>query len=283
MDLRDSAATEVWRLPLQRTWRYLLAALGALIFLGMVQAKPLPERKSTLAEGILAELNLVPRPGPFAFKADPALDWPKFSEKNLEVYQPDYASVEALKKALAKEPGRFPARVAVFAAIDALRASEKYLLRELFVPSPVGPPEKAKLLDDQKRLGAGIFELETALEALKKAGEQVAREPSKRWQAHYLHVRAALQGRIVACYEVMHLFALVRRDALPPLGPGDTGWRLAPGERILIVESKVKDLHKDTLRLWNTILEQHPGTPWAFLAQRERLSRPGLEWVATRK
>ena len=260
-----------------------IVALGGIIFLGMVQAKPLPEKKSTLAEGIFAELSLVPRPGSFAFKADPALDGPKFSEKNLEAYQPDYASLDALKRTLAKEPGRFPVRVAVFAAIEALRASEKYLLRELFVPSPVGPPEKVKLLEDQKRLGAGIFELETALDELKKADEHVAREPSKRWQAHYLHVRAALEGRIVACYEVMYLFAQVRRDALPPLEPGDTGWRLAPSERILIVESKVKDLHKDTLRLWKTILEQHPGTPWAFLVQRERLSRPGLEWVAARK
>jgi hypothetical protein len=40
---------------------------------------------------------------------------------------------------------------------------------------------------------------------------------------------------------------------------------------------------KDIGKLWKKIEDEHPNTPWALLAQREKLYAMGLEWRASRE
>jgi hypothetical protein len=240
-----------------------------------VQAKPLRPSQRTPAQSIVDELESIPRPGQFGFQDAPL---PPFSAKTLEAYQADYKSLEELKTRIRTDPAKHPMRTAVLKAIDVLRQSSQWDVDRV-IPAPTGPRQKAVVLKKQKKLGADLFYLEKALEELQAAAANRAQEPSRRWQAHYDYVLAVFQARIVFAYEYQFLLGRFRREEMPPLVPGQTGWRLGPRQSLQIIEGKVQRLSKEVDGRWPRIERDYPGTPWDAFAQRERVSQRGLQWL----
>ena len=93
---------------------------------------------------------------------------------------------------------------------------------------------------------------------------------------------ARLQARLVYIDEYNYVLGDIRADRLPALEGDDTLWRLGFKQKLSTNESKAKTMQKDIGRLWKKIIEEHPNTPWALLAQRESLYAMGLEWRASR-
>lgn len=247
---------------------------GAILIIAVAQAKPLRPGQRTPAQAIVDELNLIPRPGQFGFQEAPL---PPFSVSSLEPYRADYESLQQLKTRIQKDPAKFALRAAVLKSVDILQASGQWQVDSV-IAAPTGPQQKSAVLRKQKKLGADLYYLETGFEELQAAGTNRAREPSRRWQAHYDYILAVFEARIVFAYEYMYLLGRFRREEMPALVPGQTGWRLGPRPGLQITEGKVQRLHKDVEGRWRQIERDYPGTPWEVFAQRERISLRGLEW-----
>jgi hypothetical protein len=241
-------------------------------------AKPLPAARGTIQQGILDELKQVPRPGPFAFQ-DAALDsFPAFAEKELDRYKADSSTWAELKKVLAQDPDKPTLRWATLKAVDGLQEARKLGVKEKWDAASARPEGKVRVLEEQRRLAMVGFELEEKLRELEEAGKTRDRERSRRWQAHYDYVHMAYLARLVFLSEYNYALGDIRAERLPALTPGAPGWRLASGAKLRTTEGKVKSWSRQMDQLLETIIKDHPGTPWALSAQRERLSPRGLLW-----
>ena len=138
----------------------------------------------------------------------------------------------------------------------------------------------------QKEPGLKIFDLEEALEKLKKAGDFRKKE-SKRWQANYDFAVARLQSRLLYIFEYNYLLGSIRADSLPPLETGlHNGWRMVARNEAQVVviakEVRAREIVKQLKKDWKTITDDHANTPWSFIAAREQMSPQGLEWRASK-
>jgi hypothetical protein len=232
---------------------------------------------------ILDELKLVPpvRPARDPRSGLTADTLPPFPAKALEPYEADYMSLAEIEQ----NPEKYPLRVAVLRAAKVLRENvDQFHMKEVFNGN-TSAQIKRQVLKEQVDPGKSILFLKDALDDLKKAGEKRDKEPSKRWQANYDFVLARLESRLVYVYEYNHVLAQIRSDSLPPLENGATGYRLGAKKDVGIrkTEPEVKDLLKDIDRTWQRLAKQHPATPWAVVANRERMTVLGLEWRPTRQ
>ena len=245
-------------------------------------AGPMGELASPqLVRGIVDELRLVPAVHSIN---DPANDisaeaLPPFPAKALEPYQPDYASLEEIQK----NPSKYPLRVAVLKAAQVLRDNvHKFHMKEVFNGRTTAQV-KQQVAREQIDPGKSILALKERLDDLKKAGEDRKQEKSKRWQANYDYVLARLESRLVYVYEYSYVLAQIRSDSLPPLENGATGYRLGAKQKVSIPESEVRAWVKEIDRIWRALARDNANTPWAVVANRERITVLGLQWRPTRQ
>jgi hypothetical protein len=198
-----------------------------------------------------------------------------FSGKLMQDYRADYNSLDENKN-----EEKYPLRAAVLEAIEVLRKHGKFPLQEHFAGGN-SDQLKQQILKQQEQPARIIGELSAALETLKDLEEKRGEEKSKRWQAHYDYITAQLMARIVYVTEYDLMLGKIRQEALPPLEPGQTGYRLASREK-LGSGKEFQNLAKQSKEILANLAKKHKGTPWEILARRERLNALGLEWQPTR-
>jgi hypothetical protein len=248
-----------------------------------------PAQDRADVDSILDEIKLVPPARPSFTGADPlAGKFPAFSARALGEYQlDDYKSIDELRKRYKADAQAFarrhPVRAVVFEAIDEMQKSARAPLRGS-IKGPIDPKQRAAFLKLQSEPGQMIFELGKVLGSMRSVGEEsLAKETSKRWQAHFEFTEARLKARIVSIYEYSYLLGQIRLDSLPPLGKGDTGWRMEPRPKISVTEPIAKRYAKEVATAWRDIQKNHPDTPWAVIAARESQLGLGLEWRAVKE
>ncbi len=104
------------------------------------------------------------------------------------------------------------------------------------------------------------------------------RETSRRWQAHYDLIRGRLLAMKVRCYEYNWACARMKKDPLKFSNPRFNAWRLDPDQAIQYSDKAVT-AGKEAQKLLHRVIEEHPATPWAVLAQRELKDPLGFKWV----
>jgi hypothetical protein len=210
-----------------------------------------------------------------------------YSAAALKPYAADY---KHLREVLMK-PDKFPLRIAVIRAVEALdrqgrfnrvKVGEKEEQADRLIGEFRGQTTDGvkKSLSASQQAGPAkmLVELQDVLEEMEKTGAVRDQESSKRWQAHYDYILAQLKARMVYVQEYNFMLGKVKRDELPPLDPAlHNGWRLASQEKIQSPKD-VRELADDARKLLNKIIKEHPGTPWEVLAKRERFTSLGLAW-----
>lgn len=154
-------------------------------------------------------------------------------------------------------------------------------LREsLAAPTDANGLRKA-LVQEQQEIARRMGQLGDLIEELKKVGTVRGTEASRRWQAHYDYLLARAELQRAALYEYQFVLAEMRREAPPRDPKAHDGWRL------LRQEEQRSDLEgrkhtREAHRLLERIIQEHPGTPWAALARRDRDTPLGLQWQPAR-
>jgi hypothetical protein len=204
-----------------------------------------------------------------------------------EGFNPFALSEKELKAELVRNKEKYPLRVATFEAGSKLRESMDLRLKE-YLPSAAGSESdlnrKKQFLSEAKDPTAAIAELEKMLEHMKIAGKEREKETNKRWLAHFDMAEARLMSRLVYLHEYKNLIAQIRTDTLPGLHDKvHVGWHVNTSPQVQAKDAKVNALAKEASKAWNRIEREHPKTPWAVIARREKSVSRGMTWAPTRR
>jgi hypothetical protein len=193
-----------------------------------------------------------------------------FDPEVMRKYRPDYVPV-----------GEYQRRVASLKSRQALvEAATRSVLMPMEKPRlkfvKRSEADFASDLSEAQQQAAKLEPKVLGLYSILKMGESDrAKEDSLRWQAGYdlamgraMAVKARTEG-----YNAM--LAAAKRG-LEPKDPKNNTWELVPANE-LAVGSKLEDEAEKAREYLQRVVDEHPGTPWAFLAEQE-LSNP-IGWV----
>lgn len=153
------------------------------------------------------------------------------------------------------------------------------------MPSLRFPPADAPEFKDAMAVNQAIAErtaytVDEALQPINRVAKLRDREPSRRWQAHYDLIRGRLLAMKVRCYEYNWACARMKKDPQKFTSPRSNAWQLAPDTSIRYSDKAVAAA-REAEALLRRVVNDHPATPWALLAQRELRDPLGFKWVET--
>jgi hypothetical protein len=175
---------------------------------------------------------------------------------------------------------KYPVRMKVLEALDALSAARRITAEEMIV-SGLDDTTKKAIRDRQEVLATSIAELEEAATALTAVAD-ARRAETKRWQAHYDFVLAECRLRIVTLTIQNAAYGQVIIEHLPELNPkaGQNGWRLVPTDRL--PGGAIKKTAAAALAEMKDLTATYEKTPWGKAAERAVAKPIGLTWEPTK-
>lgn len=231
----------------------------------------------------------------------------RFNGHDLVEYAPNYETTENYRQALA----RHPLRLAVIEAADDSRALEEAIVargggHEPALSFGAGDFNQAVSAEQQKAALTLRF-VEEALAKLRAVEKDRPRETSKRWQATFDLMMGRLLATKVRCNEYNWHTARMKVNPKVPTGKTEDGkpnntWRLVPSDEIEFGKKdepdkggaktnvkktdpkatlKAREEGAQAIEYLRRVLTDHPGTPWALLAQRELETPLGFRWEET--
>jgi hypothetical protein len=198
-----------------------------------------------------------------------------FDPSRMREYKPDWDRKADYEKRIAESPLRR-------AILNAAQITQQKLPG---MPALFFPPADAPEFKDVMALNQGIAErtaytVDEALLLINSVAKLRDREISRRWQAHYDLIRGRLLAMKVRCYEYNYACARMKKDPPKFSSPKFNAWRLVPDANIQYSEKAVVAA-REAQSLLRRVIEDHPTTPWALLAQREVKDPLGFKWVET--
>jgi hypothetical protein len=200
-----------------------------------------------------------------------------FDPVMMREYKPDWVSRSQYEANLAKD--KHPIRPAV---LEAALLTQQNLPGQptLRFPAADGPEFKEAMAKAQEVAARTAYTVDSALEPIMRVAKQRDRETSRRWQAHFDLILGRLLAMKIRCYEYNWACAKMKKDAPKFEKPDSNGWRLVPDEEIHYSD-KAAAAAAEAKALLKRVVDEHPGTPWALLAQRELKDAFGFKWVET--
>src|SRR6185312_3356160 len=176
---------------------------------------------------------------------------------------------------------KYPFRIAVLEAYDTIRdvwngGADSKSIREEFTGKSTDAVKK-EVLAEQRFPARGIAKLDGALVVLESVAAMRDAEP-KRWQAHYDYALAQCKARLAWMHEYNLALGSIRTEVLPPLDEkkGQNGYRLISSEKMKVqTEAKFAAEAKE---LYEKIITDYKGSPWAIQAKRDKTFSLGLAW-----
>ena len=153
------------------------------------------------------------------------------------------------------------------------------------MPTLYFPPADASEFKEAMAINQGVAErtaytVDEALGPINAVVKLRDRETSRRWQAHYDLIRGRLLAMKVRCYEYNWACARMKKDPPKFSNSKFNAWRLVPDQAIQYSE-KAAVAGREAQTLLRRIIEEHPTTPWALLAERELKDPLGFKWMET--
>lgn len=137
----------------------------------------------------------------------------------------------------------------------------------------------ANELTEAQKLAAQLEPKINALHEMLKLGESSrSKEQSLRWQAGY----DLAMGRVLAVKvrtEAYNAMLAQAKRGLKFKNAKNNTWQLTPVNGVSGVGSQLENAGKKAREYLGRVVENHPGTPWALLAQRELDEPIGWKWM----
>ena len=187
-----------------------------------------------------------------------------YSIETLKEYVPDYESRAAYLERRAKSEFRRT-------LFDFIQETSKYPFRHHF---PVFPEQLLPAIEQELpivtlRLNA-LIKIEERLRQLEKLRN---REPEKRWQAAYDLMIAQIVAYQIKAYEYRaNLLEMAAKPPKPTTMPAPelhVDWELVHSHERKAPKEKTEEVYVKAMELFKRVIERHPNTPWADLAQDE--------------
>lgn len=197
-----------------------------------------------------------------------------FDPNHMREYRPDWMSKAAYEQSIAKSPLRQ-------AVLNAAMISQQTLPGQpaLSFPAVDDPDFKDAIKNSQVTVARVEYTVKEALGPIAAVSKLRDRETSRRWQAHYDLIRGRLLAMRIRCNEFNSICAQFLKDQPKFKNPGSNTWKLVPSEELHARDPQAKAVAAEARRLLQRVVDEHPGTPWALLAQRELKDPFGFQWV----
>ena len=198
-----------------------------------------------------------------------------FDPAGMREYRPDWVSKPQYLAAV----NRHPVREAVLRAALVTQQQLPGQPSLRFPAADDGPDFKEAMKRNQETVARIEYTVNMALEPITAVVKRRDHETSRRWQAHYDLIRGRLLAMKLRCYEYNSACARMQKDPLKFTNPKSNAWRLAPTDELSSGGAKAGAVAAEAKALLQRVVKDHPGTPWALLAQRELKDPFGFKWV----
>jgi hypothetical protein len=194
-----------------------------------------------------------------------------FDPETMRPYRPDYVSAREYVERVKKNAARS-------ALVDAASRSQIEQMAEprlRFVKSDEGA-FAAALTEAQQAAAALEPKINGLFETLKNGEGDRAKEETPRWRAGY----DLAMGRVLAVKvrtEGYNQILAAAKRGLKFKDPKNNTWVLTPSDEITVGSQMVKLAERARMYL-NRVTKEHPGTPWALLAESELKDPLGWTW-----
>jgi hypothetical protein len=198
-----------------------------------------------------------------------------FDPARMREYRPDWVRREEYEK----EINHSALRQAV---LTAAQITQQRLpgMPSMNFPTADGPEFKDSMSNNQAIAERTAYTVDDALGPINAVAKLRDREKSRRWQAHFDLIRGRLLAMKVRCYEYNWACARMKKDPPKFSNPKSNAWRLVPDEAIQYSKNAAA-AGAEAQSLLRRVVEDHPATPWALLAQRELENPLGFKWNET--
>lgn len=215
--------------------------------------------------GPYALTRLAIETGGIYFMSEPAADRSPFRLDVMRRYLPDYRSPQEYEQAL--RASRL--RTAVLQAVDTTHQRQlKSTPRLTFAPT--ADNYQQQLQEAQQTAAYNLLTIERALTFFGPKGleAEFAKESEPRWRAWYDLTYGRLLAMRVRCNEYNWACAVMKGKGADFVNRQSNRWVFAPAVELNFGTAAERDA-KEARRLLERCVTDHPGTPWALLAQRE--------------
>lgn len=202
---------------------------------------------------------------------------PSFDPAGMREYRPDWVSKSQYQAAV----GKHPIRQAVVQASLITQQNNLPGGPSLIFPAAVeGGDFKEAMKRNQEIVARVEYTVRAALEPITAVAKRRDHEPSRRWQAHFDLIRGRLLAMLIRCSEYNSACARMQKDPKKFADPKSNAWRMVPDDEVQ-GGTKAEGVANEAKALLRRVMDSHPGTPWALLAQRELKDPFGFKWVET--
>lgn len=213
------------------------------------------------------------------FIADNGRGQHRFDPAIMRNYAPDYRPIPILEQDLRRNKAK-SALVEACAAIVNETQRRKVLsisMPRLDFKSDNDTVLRQELTEAQKP----IADLDLSLDSLLRLLEQGEKDRSKikeaRWKASYDLAMGRTLALRVRAFGYNTMLAEMKSNPKRFETPGSNKWNLVPSKEITSGAATKKMAAKANEYL-SQVIDDHPGTPWALLAEREKSVPMGWEW-----
>lgn len=197
-----------------------------------------------------------------------------FEGEVMRAYRPDYLPTAKVDQLIASNRAKK-------ALVDAARASSVGEMKEPRMTFPREDDGKlANLLSEAQKVAAVLSPRIDALYGILVAGQgdrEKIESDEKRWQAGY----DLAMGRVLAAKVRVDAYNIMLANAKSGMkfkNPKNDTWRLVPSDGVAGVGSQTEKLAVQARNYLERVVKDHPGTPWATIAQEELETPLGYEW-----
>jgi hypothetical protein len=198
-----------------------------------------------------------------------------FDPARMQEYKPDWVARDRYEKQVEHSP----LRQAVLSAAQLTQQRLPGMPTLLFPPADI-PEFKEVMAANQAIAERTAYTVDEALGPINTVVKLRDRETSRRWQAHFDLIRGRLLAMKVRCYEYNWVCARMKKDPPKFVNPKSNAWKLVPDTAIQYSD-KAAAAAREAEALLRRVVDEHPATPWALLAQRELKDPLGFKWIET--
>ncbi len=195
-----------------------------------------------------------------------------FDPEVMRFYRPDYVSMEEYQRRLQANK----ARAALVTAAQMSWVEVPPMPKRRFIKQD-DAQFVSELTEAQKVAALLEPKLQQLHEVLKAGETDREQEAAPRWQAGYdLAMGRVLAGR--ARTESYNAMLAKAKRGMAFRDPKNNTWELEPSDDLSELGSQLERLAQQARFYLERVVREHPGTPWAYVAQQELATPMGWKW-----
>jgi hypothetical protein len=199
-----------------------------------------------------------------------------FDQNIMRDYAPDYRPISRYQKQLATNK----AKGALNKAAKMTQVGEIPEPQRVFLATS-DTVLRQQITEAQKPLSDLVYKLQGLQTTIASGEKDRDKLDTPRWRASYDLAMGRIFAMMVRAHGYNSVLADMKSSPKSFEKEGSNQWRLKSSDKILGGPT-VRKLHKQAMKYLTRVIDEHPGTPWALIAEVELSEPMGWDWYETK-